>query len=104
MEFTLWLENRERLEVEMAVLGSIPGFSQDDKAVWLDKPLLKAYRNGAHIRAMLENGAIKQRLGDRNALEFIKIEKPTVGEFIDWVTEGHIRTIPPPQKRIFSLV
>lgn len=105
MEFTLWLENHERWEIEAAVLGGIPGFSdQDNKAKWLDKPLLKVYRNGAHIREMLENGAVKERLGQRNAIEFIRIQKPSVGDFINWVVQGQVPVIPPPQKRMYSPV
>ena len=74
MNFKIWLEDEAKDTAAAAVLNSIPGYagSEEDK-FWLRKRMLDYFPHSSDVRKrLLKDMAVKQLLGGRNAVEFIK--------------------------------
>ena len=93
--FGLWIENREREALETAILGSIPSFSaNDDKSMWLGQKIRKVFHNIQQIKDMLKNGEIAEKLNERDGLDFIQIQNPSIGDFVNWLLQNEAPLAP----------
>jgi hypothetical protein len=93
MKFSIWLENRsiENLKktVLVALFPTLDPHQQEENLVLtmdtLDQDL---------IENMLENGNVKEYLGDRNPHQFLQSKKGiTVQQFVDWLVGGQAAAV-----------
>jgi hypothetical protein len=90
MKFSLWLEIRSVENLKKTILAALfptlDSHQQEDNLVLtlntLDQDL---------IDNMLENGNVKEYLGDRNPHQFLQSKKGiTVQQFIDWLVNNQV--------------
>lgn len=96
MSFKIWLENEEEEIVAAAVLNSIPGYAgSGEDGFWLRKRVLDYFPHSSDIRKeLLKDSAVKNMVGGRNAVEYIKTfnvpKGPTFQEFINWIKQKNL--------------
>ncbi|MCK9458480.1 MAG: hypothetical protein M0R80_02405 [Proteobacteria bacterium] len=93
MKFSIWLETRSIENLKKTILVSLfptlDSHQQEDNLVLtmdtLDQDL---------IDSMLDNGNVKEYLGERNPHQFLQSKKGiTVQQFVDWLASGQAATV-----------